>query len=192
MSLEIKRGVMELLVMRHGTTVWNEKKIVQGRTNNRLSSAGKEIAIERAKEFKNEKIDLIFASPLMRTMQTANIMNQFHNVKIIKDERIIEIDQGVFTGRKKESLSPEEIELKRTQAESTKMEKFESVFKRCAEFVEFLYQKQKTELERIKDDIHHFTLKFDYRNKDMEWGNSKDAPIRTVEKLIGYIEKEEK
>ena len=129
---------MEILVMRHGTTVWNEKKIVQGRTNNRLSSAGKEIASERAKEFKNEKIDLIFASPLMRTMQTANIMNQFHNVKIIKDERIIEIDQGVFTGRKKESLSPEEIELKRTQAESTKMEKFESVFKRCAEFVEFL------------------------------------------------------
>ena len=46
---------MEILVMRHGTTVWNEKKITQGRTNNRLSKAGKEIASERAKEFKNEK-----------------------------------------------------------------------------------------------------------------------------------------
>ncbi len=56
-----------------------------------------------------------------------------------------------------------------------------------AEFVEFLYQKQKTELERIKDDIHHFTLKFDYRNKDMEWGAAEDAPLRTIEKIAGII-----
>ena len=41
-------------------------------------------------------------------MQSANIMNKYHQLKIIKDERIIEIDKGIFTGRKKASLTEEE------------------------------------------------------------------------------------
>lgn len=61
----------------------------------------------------------------------------------------------------------------------------------AAEFISDLYKKQLTELERIQDDIHRFTLKFDYRNQDMEWGTAKDAPIRTVEKIGGYIRAEE-
>ncbi len=129
---------MEILVMRHGTTVWNEKRIVQGRTHNRLSKAGKEIAMTRAEEFKNEKIDLIFASPLMRTMQTANIMNQFHKVKILKNDMIIEMDQGIFTRRIKASITPEEKVLKKSRSPETKMERFESVFERCVKFIEFL------------------------------------------------------
>ncbi len=54
-------------------------------------------------------------------------------------------------------------------------------------FLASLIEKELTELSRIQEDIHRFTLKFDYRNKDMEWGNAKDAPIRTIEKLAGYI-----
>ena len=149
---------MEILVMRHGTTVWNEKKITQGRTNNRLSKAGKEVAGFRAEEFKNEKIDLIFASPLMRTMQTANIMNKFHNVKIIKDERIVEIDQGIFTGRKKESLTTEEIASKRVQAEGTKMEKFSAVFERGVKFIEFL--KKEYSDKRVLIVTHNINASF--------------------------------
>ena len=53
------------------------------------------------------------------------------------------------------------------------------------EFIAELYKKQKQELERIQGDIHKFTLKFDYRNKDMEWGSEKDAPFRTIDKISG-------
>lgn len=53
-----------------------------------------------ALKYKDTKFDIIFCSPLMRTIQTANIINKFHNVKIVKDERLIEIDQGIFTGYK--------------------------------------------------------------------------------------------
>lgn len=60
-----------------------------------------------------------------------------------------------------------------------------------AEFISDLYAKQLTELERIQGDIHKFTLKFDYRNKDMEWGTAKDAPVRTIEKISGYIDTDE-
>lgn len=63
--------------------------------------------------------------------------------------------------------------------------------KDSAEFVSGLFAKQSAELERMQEDIHRFTLKFDYRNKDMEWGNAKDAPVRTIEKTSGYIRHEE-
>ncbi len=54
------------------------------------------------------------------------------------------------------------------------------------------YELQKKELLRIKEEIHHFTLKFDYRNQDLPWGNSQDAPERTSEKLSSYMLKDEK
>lgn len=61
----------------------------------------------------------------------------------------------------------------------------------AADFISCLYKKQLTELERIQADIHKFTLKFDYRNQAMEWGSAKDAPVRTVEKIGGYIDTED-
>ena len=83
---------MKVYIMRHGTTVWNEKNITQGRSQNRLSVSGKQLVEKVAKQNSALKIDVIFSSPLMRTMQTANIMNKYHNVPILKDERLTEID----------------------------------------------------------------------------------------------------
>lgn len=57
----------------------------------------------------------------------------------------------------------------------------------AGKFLAALLEKEKKELERMQDDIHRFTLKFDYRNKDMEWGTAQDAPLRTIEKISGYI-----
>lgn len=59
--------------------------------------------------------------------------------------------------------------------------------KDAIEFLKILYEKEKDELRNIQEDIHKFTLKFDYRNKDMEWGSFIDAPKRTIEKISGYI-----
>jgi len=44
---------------------------------------------------------------------------------------------------------------------------------------------QNTSLETMCKDIEWFTLKFDYRNQDKPWGNSKDAVPRTIRKLLG-------
>ena len=59
------------------------------------------------------------------------------------------------------------------------------------DFFKALIEKEEKELVRINDDIHKFTLKFDYRNRDMEWGTAKDAPERCVAKTVGYIKNEE-
>lgn len=61
--------------------------------------------------------------------------------------------------------------------------------KALGEFLNTLVSKQTAEFDRIQADIHKFTLKFDYRNKDMEWGTAEDAPIRTCEKLSGFLHK---
>lgn len=55
------------------------------------------------------------------------------------------------------------------------------------EFIAEAYNLQIHNLKRIKEDIHKFTLKFDYRNKDMELGTAEDAPLRAIEKLRGNI-----
>ena len=40
-------------------------------------------------------------------------------------------------------------------------------------------------MKRIEEDISWFVDKFDYRNKDADWKNSKDAIPRTMQKLVG-------
>lgn len=60
-----------------------------------------------------------------------------------------------------------------------------------SDFLKTIIQKELKELDRIQEDIHKFTLKFDYRNRDMEWGTAEDAPIRTVEKIAGFLHNNE-
>ena len=45
-------------------------------------------------------------------------------------------------------------------------------------------------IDKLEGDLEWFTLKFDYRNRDMEWGTAKDAPKRCVEKTVGYLKEE--
>jgi len=126
---------MNLYIMRHGTTRYNELGISQGRINNRLSKAGVELVEKAAFEAKDIPFEIIYSSPLMRTMQTANIVNRYHKVKIIKDERLTEIDQGIFTGRKYSTLTPEEKALKDARAPGTQMEQSYEVYDRACNFL---------------------------------------------------------
>ncbi len=126
---------MNIFIMRHGTTVWNEKGITQGRSNNRLSKAGIEITKQVAEDLKDTKFDAIFCSPLMRTMQTANIVNKYHNLKIIKNDLLIELDEGDFTGTKLKNRTPEEVIFKRERSQKHNMESYEHAQKRCESFL---------------------------------------------------------
>ena len=57
-----------------------------------------------------------------------------------------------------------------------------------SQFAEFKKAAAKLELEnlkRVEGELEWFTLKFDYRNDGKPWGNSKDAPERAINKLMG-------
>ncbi|MBS5843994.1 MAG: ABC transporter substrate-binding protein [Clostridiales bacterium] len=53
------------------------------------------------------------------------------------------------------------------------------------EFLGNLVRMQLSNLKRIEGEVEWFTKKFDYRNQDADWGNSRDAVSRSIEKLTG-------
>lgn len=175
---------MNIYVMRHGTTIWNEKGITQGQTNNRLSKNGIDLTKKVAEEYKNIKFDCIYCSPLTRTVQTANIMNEHHNVKIIKDKRLIEIDQGIFTGRSKDSLTEKEKKFKFSRAKECKMESYESAYDRTKEFFLDIKDEKFNDILVITHNCNAtfletilLKLKIDFKN-DKHLRNFKNAEIK--------------
>lgn len=55
-------------------------------------------------------------------------------------------------------------------------------------FLSLLMQQEIEHLERIEQELEWFTKKFDYRNNDAPWGNSKDALPRSIQKLKGVCD----
>ena len=54
-------------------------------------------------------------------------------------------------------------------------------------FVRTLTDIETANLQRVADELEWFTRKFDYRNEDKPWGNSRDAVERSLNKLRGHI-----
>ena len=54
-------------------------------------------------------------------------------------------------------------------------------------FVDALTDIEMKNLDRIEGEVEWFTNKFDYRNQDKPWGNSRDAVKRAVNKLTHQV-----
>ena len=63
------------------------------RTFDDITDAGKKRAEFLAERLKNEKINAIITSPYLRCKHTAEIMNKYHNLNIIEDDRFNEIQR---------------------------------------------------------------------------------------------------
>lgn len=132
---------MKIIVLRHGKTEYNELNIIQGRTQIPLSQNGRKDLIEKAKEF-NQSFDVIYSSPLLRTVQTAEIFNTQQSRPIIIDDRIIEIDEGIFTGRVMSYLTIEEQRIHDAKLSSAGMESIDGIIKRIIDFLDELRTKK--------------------------------------------------
>lgn len=53
-------------------------------------------------------------------------------------------------------------------------------------FADLLRRQTAENMKRVEDDLEWFTLKFDYRNADKPWNNSRDALERAVTKLRSW------
>lgn len=65
----------------------------------KLTERGIAQAEALGKTLKKKKISVIYASPYFRTQQTAKIISKLTGAKIITDERLGEINTGIFNGR---------------------------------------------------------------------------------------------
>ncbi len=57
--------------------------------------------------------------------------------------------------------------------------------KQKAEFYPAMFELQTKHMDRLQEDVSWLVEKFDYRNKDADWKNSKDAIQRGMQKLKG-------
>lgn len=57
----------------------------------------------------------------------------------------------------------------------------------CREFALVSLRLLKDKLSGVREDLYWFTQKFDYRNQDKPWGNSKDALERVINTLQGHV-----
>jgi broad specificity phosphatase PhoE len=75
------------------TSCWPEKKKYP------LTKKGKKEVECSAEKLKNKKIDLIFASDLLRTRQTSEIIGKNLGLKPKFDKRLREVNVGIFNGK---------------------------------------------------------------------------------------------
>lgn len=95
---------MEIYIVRHGETVWNEKKLLQGRTDIELNDKGRELAIITGKNLQHTHFDVVYSSPLKRAHETAKLIVGSRNIPIITNDLIKEMCFGDWEGQNMSEL----------------------------------------------------------------------------------------
>lgn len=89
----------KIYLVRHAEAMGNVQEFFQGRTDCEVSEKGKKQLERLAERFKDIPIEAIYSSPLKRTLSTAEAVNKYHNLPIITNNNLIEIDGGVWEGK---------------------------------------------------------------------------------------------
>ena len=88
-----------LYLVRHGETIDNANQIMQGQTQGELNENGIKQAREFSEEWKDKHLDVIIASDLKRSVDTARIIAEPHKLEVLSTPLLRERDWGSFTGR---------------------------------------------------------------------------------------------
>lgn len=98
--MENKPQPFHITVLRHGESVGNAESRWQGQADYPLTDTGRAQARALAKRWKYErmKFDLVIASPLERTRETAEIVASALNLNIEFEPLWLERDNGEFSG----------------------------------------------------------------------------------------------
>ncbi|MCK5466030.1 class I tRNA ligase family protein, partial [Candidatus Parcubacteria bacterium] len=97
--------ITKLILLRHGESENNVKDIKAGQLEGYpLTKKGIKQVEDAVEILKKEKIDVVISSPILRTKQTAKIVNNILKVDYIEDERIKEYDFGSWNGHSSDDL----------------------------------------------------------------------------------------
>lgn len=89
---------MELYIVRHGETLWNKDKRLQGHADIELNDYGRELARKTGEALMDTRIDVIYSSPLIRAYETANLIRNGRNIELKTDDRLKELSFGCYEG----------------------------------------------------------------------------------------------
>jgi phosphoserine phosphatase len=89
---------VKLILVRHGETDWNRDSRCQGISDVGLNDVGKWQAERIAAALRDEHLDAVYSSPLIRALYIARLVAASHRVEVQVDSRLMEIDQGKLDG----------------------------------------------------------------------------------------------
>jgi len=119
-----------LYLVRHGETIDNARQIMQGQTQGELNENGLQQAQRVSREWQNRHLDVVIASDLKRSIDTARIIAAPHHLDVVTTPLLRERDWGSFTGRYIPELKgekwPDDIET------------LENLLSRAGEFIAYV------------------------------------------------------
>ena len=111
----------KIYVVRHGQTAWNLEEVFRGRADIPLDGTGKKEVHLAGEALKNETIHAVYSSPLSRSMETAENIAKFQNIKVTPLEAIVDISYGDWEGKKVSKLAKQSL-WKRVQFFPSRMQ----------------------------------------------------------------------
>jgi broad specificity phosphatase PhoE len=90
---------MKIYVVRHASTEYNEKHLINGQHDDKLSSKGLKELPELVENLKSYNFTTIYSSPLKRALETAEAVSSATDIDIIQDNRLMEVNFGSFTSK---------------------------------------------------------------------------------------------
>jgi probable phosphoglycerate mutase len=100
-----------IFLIRHGATVLNAEDRFAGETDVELSDEGREQGRLLGERLRDENVAAVYASPLGRTMETARLIAQPHDLAVVPCDGLREISHGHWeqmTRREVEEKFPDE------------------------------------------------------------------------------------
>ena len=94
----------KIILIRHGESLGNAKKMLLGHTDLDLTELGYRQAEATAKALEGEKIDAVYSSDLLRAMNTAKPNAALRGLEVIPDVELREIYLGDWEGRSVEDV----------------------------------------------------------------------------------------
>lgn len=119
-----------LYLTRHGETVDNANKIMQGQVQGRLNEVGVRQAEELRDRLSSVHFDAFVASDLKRAIDTARIVAAPYRLDVVTTPLLRERDWGAFTGRYIPDLKDEPW--------PDDVESLEQLQRRSGEFLDFI------------------------------------------------------
>jgi probable phosphomutase (TIGR03848 family) len=95
-----------VLLIRHAPTPETGKKLTGRLPGVSLGDAGLEIARRTAANLSEVKLKAVYSSPIERTWETAIEIARVHDLEPIREDGVVEVDYGTWSGRSLKSLYP--------------------------------------------------------------------------------------
>ncbi len=138
---------MKLILARHGETIWNKERRLQGHQDSPLTEDGKKQIAFIAEALKDEKIDIAYCSDLGRAIDSSKGILQSHNLKAVQRRELRERSHGIVQGMTQKQADREYQDLQEQRKNSKynfhnpKGESYADADLRVKPFVEEIKQK---------------------------------------------------